>query len=93
MDGHKDLSEVHVYLLEPCDMFRLATVEYKWINNNIKDEKCLNSVNDMRLSRSFYANPILVGSQELKFDLATKEQIKLYEKFLIDLKLLKKKNL
>ena len=93
IDSHLDLEEVNVHLLEPCDMFKLASVEYKWIKQYVLDERCLNSVHDMRHSPSFYKNPILVGSQELKFDLATKEQIKLYKKFLKDLKFLKKNNL
>lgn len=93
IDNHINLDEVSVYLLEPCDMFRLATVEYSWIKKYIKDPKCLNSVCDIRHSASFYKNKIQMGSQELKFDLATKEQVNLYRKFLSDLKKLKKNNL
>ena len=93
IDRDKNLKEVNVHLLEACGIFKLATAEYRWLRKHILDDKCLNSVYDMRHSPSFFKNPIKIGSQELKFDLATKEQIKLYKKFLVDLKYLKKNNL
>jgi hypothetical protein len=93
LDRDKSVNSISVHLLEACGIFNLATAEYRWLRKYILDNKCLNSVYDMRHSPSFFKNPIKIGSQELKFDLATKEQIKLYKKFLVDLKYLKKNNL
>jgi hypothetical protein len=40
----------------------------------------------MRHPPSYYKKQILIGSHELKFDLKTQAQIKLYQKFVADLK-------
>jgi hypothetical protein len=87
------VNEVNVYLLEECDMFKLPQREYYWLKKYVLDKKSLNYVCEMRHSPSYYKKQILIGSHELKFDLKTKAQIKLYQKFVADLKKLKKNNL
>lgn len=92
LDKNK-VNEVNVYLLEECDMFKLPQREYYWLKKYVTDNKSLNFVQDMRHPPSYFKKQILIGSNELKFDLKTKAQIKLYKKFVADLKKLKKNNL
>lgn len=90
---HKEINEIHLHLLEVCSMDDLAVKEHRWLAEGVLDNKCLNTDASMRYNPVLFKKQIELGVHELKFRLETIDEVRLYRKFLRDLKRLKKCNI